>query len=112
MAKDHAGGSDVRGSSRKAGSAPLPDLCGVRNRRYPLRGGRVRNPQRGRFDPADPGRCFYLKKGIGIYFEHLAPYFTRHGRLRAEKESAANEDLITRIRRQIQENIRTHEALK
>ncbi len=56
--------------------------------------------------------AFYLKKGIGIYFEHLAPYFTRHGRLRAEKESGANEDLITRIRRQIQENIRTVEALK
>jgi hypothetical protein len=56
--------------------------------------------------------AFYLKKGIGIYFEHLAPYFIRHGRLRVEKESGANEDLVTRIRRQIQENIHTVEALR
>ncbi len=56
--------------------------------------------------------AFYLKKGVGIYFEHLAPYFTRHGRLRIEKESGANEDLVTRIRRQIQENIHTVETLK
>jgi hypothetical protein len=56
--------------------------------------------------------AFYLKKGIGIYFEHLAPYFIRHGRLRVEKESGANEDLMTRIRRQIQENIRTVEGLR
>jgi hypothetical protein len=56
--------------------------------------------------------AFYLKKGIGIYFEHLAPYFTRHGRLRVEKEPGAKEDLVTRIRRQIQKNIRTVESLK
>jgi hypothetical protein len=56
--------------------------------------------------------AFYLKKGVGIYFEHLAPYFTRHGRLRVETESGANEDLVARIRRQIQENIHTVEALQ
>jgi PilZ domain len=56
--------------------------------------------------------AFYLKKGIRIYFEHLAPYFTRHGRLRVEKESGGSEDLVARIRRQIQENIHTVEALK
>jgi hypothetical protein len=56
--------------------------------------------------------AFYLKKGIGIYFEHLAPYFTRHGSLRIEKESVANESLIDRIRQQIQENVRTVEGLK
>jgi PilZ domain len=56
--------------------------------------------------------AFYLKKGISIYFEHLAPYFTRHGRLRIEKESGANGTLIDRIRQQIQENVRTVEALK
>jgi PilZ domain len=56
--------------------------------------------------------AFYLKKGIAIYFEHLAPYFTRHGRLRIEKESGANGSLIDRIRQQIQENVRTVEALK
>jgi PilZ domain len=56
--------------------------------------------------------AFYLKKGIGIYFEHLAPYFNRHGRLRAERESGADGDLVTRIRRQIQENIHTVEGLK
>jgi PilZ domain len=56
--------------------------------------------------------AFFLKKGIGIYFEHLAPYFARHGRLRAEKESGASEELVTHIRRQIQENVRTVEGLK
>ena len=56
--------------------------------------------------------AFYLKKGIGIYFEHLAPYFTRHGRLRVEKEPGAKEGLVIRIRRQIQKNIRTVESLK
>jgi PilZ domain len=56
--------------------------------------------------------AFYLKKGIGIYFEHLAPYFTRHGRLRTEKKSGANGSLMDRIRQKIQENVRTVEALK
>ena len=56
--------------------------------------------------------AFYLKRGIGIYFEHLAPYFSRHGRLRVEKESGASEDLVARIRRQIQENVHSVEALK
>jgi hypothetical protein len=56
--------------------------------------------------------AFYLKKGIGIYFEHLAPYFTRHGRLRVEKGSRANDALVIRIRRNIQENIRTVEGLR
>jgi PilZ domain len=55
---------------------------------------------------------FYLKRGIGIYFEHLAPYFARHGRLRVEKQSGAGEDLVMRIRRQIQENILALDGLK
>jgi hypothetical protein len=54
--------------------------------------------------------AFYLKKGIGIYFEHLAPYFARHGR--RKKKPGTGEDLVTRVRRQIQENIRTIEGLK
>jgi hypothetical protein len=56
--------------------------------------------------------AFYLKKGIGIYFEHLTPYFTRHGSLRIEKESVGNESLMDRVRQQIEENVRTVEALK
>jgi hypothetical protein len=56
--------------------------------------------------------AFYLKKGVGIYFEHLAPYFTRHDRLRVEKQPGTSEDVVTRIRRQIQENIRVIEGLK
>jgi hypothetical protein len=55
---------------------------------------------------------FYLKRGIGIYFEHLAPYFARHGRLRIEKELGTGEDLVMRIRRQIQENILALDGLK
>jgi len=52
----------------------------------------------------------YLKKGIGIYFDHLAPYFTRHGR--QKMKPGTGEDLVTRLRRQIQENIRTVNGLK
>jgi hypothetical protein len=56
--------------------------------------------------------AFYLKKGIGIYFEHLAPYFARHSRLRVEKKPATGDDLVARIRRQIQENILALEGLR
>jgi PilZ domain len=52
----------------------------------------------------------YLKKGIGIYFDHLTPYFTRHGR--QKMKPGTGEDLVTRLRRQIQENIRTVNSLK
>jgi hypothetical protein len=56
--------------------------------------------------------AFYLKKGIGIYFEHLAPYFARHSRPRVKKQPATGQDLVARIRRQIQENIRALDGLK
>jgi hypothetical protein len=52
----------------------------------------------------------YLKKGIGIYFDHLTPYFTRHGRQKTKP--GTGDDLVTRLRRQIQENIRTVNGLK
>jgi hypothetical protein len=56
--------------------------------------------------------AFYFKKGVGIYFEHLAPYFARHSRAKVEKASPTDEDLVTRIRSQIQNNIRTIGDLK
>jgi hypothetical protein len=56
--------------------------------------------------------AFYFKKGVSIYFEHLAPYFTRHGRLHREKRSKDNESIVPRIRAQVEENIRTIENLK
>jgi PilZ domain len=56
--------------------------------------------------------AFYFKKGVGIYFEHLAPYFARHSLVKVEKRSSTDENLVTRIRSQIQENIRIIEALK
>jgi hypothetical protein len=56
--------------------------------------------------------AFYFKKGVSIYFEHLAPYFARHSRVKVEKRSPTDENLVTRVRSQIQENIRIIEALK
>jgi len=56
--------------------------------------------------------AFYFKKGLGIYFEHLAPYFGRHGRLHSENPSNENGSIVARIRTQIEDNIRTIEALK
>jgi len=56
--------------------------------------------------------AFYFKKGVGIYFEHLAPYFARHSQPKVEKGAPIDEILVTRIRSQIQANIRTIEDLK
>jgi PilZ domain len=56
--------------------------------------------------------AFYFKKGVSIYFEHLAPYFGRHGRLHQEKRSEEDGSIVPRIRAQIEENIRTIENLK
>ena len=56
--------------------------------------------------------AFYFKKGVSIYFEHLAPYFTRHGRLHPEKRPKEDESIVPRIRAQIEENIRTIDKLK
>jgi hypothetical protein len=56
--------------------------------------------------------AFYSKKGVSIYFEHLAPYFTRHSLLQAERRSKEEESIVPRIRAQIEENIRTIENLK
>jgi hypothetical protein len=56
--------------------------------------------------------AFYFKKGVSIYFEHLAPYFARHGRLNPAKRSGEDESIVPRIRAQIEENIRAIENLK
>jgi hypothetical protein len=56
--------------------------------------------------------AFYFKKGVSIYFEHLAPYFARHGRLHPAKRSGEDENIVPRIRAQIEENIRAIENLK
>jgi len=56
--------------------------------------------------------AYYSKKGVSIYFEHLAPYFTRHSLLYTDKRSKEQESIVPRIRAQIEENIRTIENLK
>jgi hypothetical protein len=56
--------------------------------------------------------AYYSKKGVSIYFEHLAPYFTRHSLEYADKRSKEQENIVPRIRAQIEENIRTIEILK
>ncbi|HZC34401.1 MAG TPA: PilZ domain-containing protein [Chthoniobacterales bacterium] len=56
--------------------------------------------------------AYYFKKGVGIYFEHLAPYFARHSQVKVEKRSPTDEDLVTCVRSQIRENIRIIEKLK
>jgi hypothetical protein len=56
--------------------------------------------------------AFYFKRGVSIYFEHLAPYFTRHGRLHPAKRSREDENIVPRIRAQIEENIRAIQNLK
>lgn len=56
--------------------------------------------------------AYYSKKGVSIYFEHLAPYFTRHSLLYTDKRSKEQESIVPGIRAQIQENIRTIENLK
>jgi hypothetical protein len=58
------------------------------------------------------GDAYYFKRGVSIYFEHLAPYFTRHGRLRPEKRPKENANIVPHIRAQIQEHIRAIEKLK
>jgi hypothetical protein len=49
--------------------------------------------------------AFYFKKGVGIYFEHLAPYFTRHSLQRVATGSKLPEDIVVRIRARIQGNV-------
>jgi hypothetical protein len=56
--------------------------------------------------------AYYSKKGVSIYFEHLAPYFTRHSLLYTDKRSKEQESIVPRIRAQIEENIHTIENLK
>jgi hypothetical protein len=47
-----------------------------------------------------------------VIFEHLASYFKRHGSMHAEKRQNEDESIVARIRTQIEDNIRTIEALK
>jgi hypothetical protein len=56
--------------------------------------------------------ALYFKRAVCIYFEHLAPYFGRHGRSKSEKSLPNDEGLVARIREQILDNTGTIEILK
>jgi hypothetical protein len=56
--------------------------------------------------------AYYFKKGMAIYFEHLAPYFSRHSLQRKAKGLIADENVVTRIREQIAQNIQAIEDLR
>jgi hypothetical protein len=56
--------------------------------------------------------AFYFKKGLSIYFEHLAPYFARHSHQSVNNDRKPYEDVVPRIREGIQENIRKIQSLK
>jgi hypothetical protein len=56
--------------------------------------------------------AFYFKRGLAIYFEHLAPYFTRHSFRSVKSGQKAYENLVPFIREGIQENIRRLQDLK
>jgi hypothetical protein len=55
--------------------------------------------------------AYYFKRGLAIYFEHLAPYFKRHSLTSRAKGAHMDESVVPRIRAQIAEHIQTIEKL-
>jgi hypothetical protein len=56
--------------------------------------------------------AFYLKKGVGIYFEHLAPFFARHSLQRVDRGPKRPQNIVPGIRAHIQDNVRIIENLQ
>ena len=56
--------------------------------------------------------AYYFKRGLAIYFEHLAPYFKRHSLTQRDKAVPTDESVVPRIRTQIAEHIQTIEKLR
>ena len=56
--------------------------------------------------------AYYFKKGVAIYFEHLALYFARHSLQRKAEGLTADENVVTRIREHIAQNIHAIEDLR
>lgn len=55
--------------------------------------------------------AYYFKRGLAIYFEHLAPYFKRHSLTSQTKGAHMDESVVPRIRAHIAENIQIIEKL-
>ena len=51
--------------------------------------------------------AYYFKRGLAIYFEHLAPYFKRHSLPVRAKHLQPDETVVPRIRALIAQNIQT-----
>jgi hypothetical protein len=55
--------------------------------------------------------AYYFKKGLAIYFEHLAPYFKRHSLPMQAKHPHLDETVVPRLRALIGQHIQTIEKL-
>jgi hypothetical protein len=55
--------------------------------------------------------AYYFKRGLAIYFEHLAPYFKRHSLPTQHKGQHLDETVVPRIRGQITQHIQTIEKV-
>ena len=55
--------------------------------------------------------AYYFKRGLAIYFEHLAPYFKRHSLPVRAKHLDLDETVVPRIRELFTQNIQTIETL-
>ena len=55
--------------------------------------------------------AYYFKRGLAIYFEHLAPYFKRHSLPMQHKGQHTDETVVPGIRAQIAQHIQTIEKL-
>lgn len=55
--------------------------------------------------------AYYFKRGLAIYFEHLAPYFKRHSLPMRAKHLNTDETVVPRIRALVTQNIQTIEKL-
>ena len=55
--------------------------------------------------------AYYFKRGLAIYFEHLAPYFKRHSLPMLHKGLHTDETVVPHIRAQIAQHIQTIEKL-
>jgi hypothetical protein len=55
--------------------------------------------------------AYYFKRGLAIYFEHLAPYFKRHSLPTRAKGLHTDETVVSRIRALIAQHIQTIEKL-
>jgi hypothetical protein len=55
--------------------------------------------------------AYYFKRGLAIYFEHLAPYFKRHSLPMRAKHLHPDETVVPRIRALVAQHIQTIEKL-